>query len=224
MQMQLVKLGITNCYLIQGSQGYILVDTGSLRKGNVFRRKLKRLGISPTDIKLIIITHAHYDHVGSLAVIKAMCGCPVAISPEEGNITREGLVVIPPGTNPVGKLVSFIGNNSKWFLRFPKCEVEYLISEEFSLNEYGIEGRIVPTPGHTPGSLSVLLDSGEAMVGDLAMNIPTGKIYPVFAEQPREVYISWQKLIAQGVERIYPAHGAAFAIERMENRLQCGSS
>lgn len=224
MQIKLIKLGITNCYLIKGNQGYILVDTGSLRKGNVFKRKLKGLGISPTDIKLIITTHAHYDHIGSLAVIKEMCGCPVAISPAEGNITREGLVVIPPGTNPVGKLVSLIGNKSKWFLRFPKCEVELLIEQEFPLDEYGVAGRIIPTPGHTPGSLSVLLDSGEAMVGDLAMNMPAGKFYPLFAEQPREIYISWQELIARGARRIYPAHGAAFEVAKLENHLQCGST
>jgi glyoxylase-like metal-dependent hydrolase (beta-lactamase superfamily II) len=51
------------------------------------------------------------------------------------------------------------------------CPVEVSIRDSgLPLNDYGISGRIVYTPGHTKGSISVVLDSGEAFVGDLAMN------------------------------------------------------
>ena len=85
MQIKTIRLGITNCYLIKGEQGYILVDAGSLRKQRRFMKVMNRLKINPQDIKLIIITHAHYDHVGSLAPIKRICNCPVAMSPEGNN-------------------------------------------------------------------------------------------------------------------------------------------
>ena len=45
-----------------------------------------------------------------------------------------------------------------------------LEDEEFSMEPYGIQGRVLHTPGHSPGSMTLLLDSGEAFVGDLAMN------------------------------------------------------
>lgn len=220
MEIKRVRLGITNCYLIKGNQGYILVDAGSLRKGKRFLRLLKKLKVDPHEIKLIIITHAHYDHVGTLEQIKKICTCPVAISPQEGEIVSQGLVVIPPGTNLMGKLVSLLGKTFTSVLRFPKCEVDYLITQEFSLEEYGVAGRILPTPGHTAGSLSVILDDGRAMVGDLAMNMPGGKIFPIFAEEPDVIFESWQKLVKNEVKTLYPAHGRPISINKIKARLK----
>lgn len=220
MQIKTIRLGITNCYLIKGDKGYILVDAGSLRRHRRFAKLMKRHKINPREIKLIIITHAHYDHVGSLAAIKSLCGCPVAISPPEGEITSQGLVIIPPGTNLAGKIVSALGKTFKFALQFPRCEVDYLITEEFRLDEYGVAGRIVPTPGHTPGSLSVILDDGRALVGDLAMNMPEGKIFPIFAEEPQVIFESWRMLISEGVETLYPAHGKPFPISRIKKYLE----
>ncbi len=220
MKVKTLRLGITNCYLLKGKDGYILVDAGSLYQSKRFLSKLNKLKINPHDIKLIIITHAHYDHVGSLAAIKKICNCPVAISPEEGKITEEGRVVIPPGTNWVGKVVSSLGKTFKFILQFPKAEVDYIITEEFPLEDWGIKGKIISTPGHTAGSLSVLLDDGRAIVGDLAMNMPIGKIYPIFAEQPEVVYDSWRELVAREVKHIYPAHGTSFPVTKLTARLK----
>jgi hydroxyacylglutathione hydrolase len=44
-----------------------------------------------------------------------------------------------------------------------------VFEEEWRLEDYGVSGRVIPTPGHTPGSVSVLLDSGEAIVGDMVI-------------------------------------------------------
>lgn len=220
MKIKRIRLGITNCYLIKGNQGYILVDAGSLRKGKRFLRMLKKHKINPHEIKLIIITHAHYDHVGTLEQIKKICNCPVAISPQEGEIVSKGLVVIPPGTNLMGKIVSLLGKTFSFVLRFPKCEVDYMITQEFSLEEFGVAGRIVPTPGHTPGSLSVILDDGRAMVGDLAMNMPGGRIFPIFAEQPDVIFESWGELVENGVKTLYPAHGRPISINKIKARLK----
>ncbi|HZK42937.1 MAG TPA: MBL fold metallo-hydrolase [Syntrophomonadaceae bacterium] len=219
MEIKILTLGITNCYLIKGNQGYVLVDAGSLRKKRSFLNKLNKLNIKPEEIKLIVITHAHYDHVGTLKDIKESCGCPVAISAHEEAIVAQGRVVIPPGTNLLGKIISFIGRTFHFVLKFPAVGGEYLVKEEFPLYDYGVKGTVIPTPGHTPGSLSVILDDGRAIVGDLAMNKPIGNIYPLFAEEPDLVYESWQELIGRGVERIYPAHGRSFSIDRIIDRL-----
>jgi hydroxyacylglutathione hydrolase len=57
---------------------------------------------------------------------------------------------------------------------FDEVEPEILVDEEMDLLEFGVNGRIVHTPGHTSGSISLLLDSGEAFVGDLAINWMSG--------------------------------------------------
>lgn len=220
MDIKRITLGITNTYLIKGKQGYLMIDAGPLRKEAGFRRAISRLGIQPNDIKIIMITHAHYDHVGSLAGIKNMCGgCQVIIHPHEEAILAKAKVVIPPGTNPYGKLVSRIGQNSRKILAFKAVKAELLVDTEFDLEPLGIAGKIVPTPGHTPGSLSLVLNDGRAMVGDLAMNFLGARIYPMFAELPDVVYSSWQQLIDRGVETFYPSHGPHIPAKKIKNQL-----
>lgn len=216
MELNIVTLGITNTYIIKGTNGYVMVDAGEIRKERSFLRQVKNLGINPKKINLIIITHAHFDHIGSLADIKELCGCPVLLHPHEADILGRGEVAIPPGTNTAGKVISGMGKGLKFLFRFKPVTAELRCEGEFDLRSYGVEGMVVPTPGHTPGSLSVVLDDGRAMVGDLAMNFPLTKThYPIFAELPQEVHESWQKIKDMGVETVYPAHGACFPVSEL---------
>ncbi|SHG75641.1 Glyoxylase, beta-lactamase superfamily II [Thermosyntropha lipolytica DSM 11003] len=216
MDLNIITLGITNTYIIKGKNGYVMVDAGELGRVKSFVKQARNLAIDPKKINLIIITHAHFDHIGSLADIKEICGCPVLIHPHEADILARGEVVIPPGTNPAGRMISGIGKGFKFLFRFKPVSAELRCEGEFDLRPYGVEGKVIPTPGHTPGSLSVVLDDGRAMVGDLAMNFPlTWTNYPIFAELPDEVYKSWQKIRGEGVETVYPAHGPCFAADNL---------
>ena len=216
MKMHTITLGITNCYLIEARDGYIMVDTGQQRRGKKFLRAIQQLGIQPEDIKLIIVTHAHFDHVGSLAAIQGYCQCPVMMHPQEAKLTEGAIVVIPPGTNTLGRVVSWMGEHSKILWRFAAATVEYPVEHEYDLQSFGVSGKVISTPGHTPGSLSVLLEDGRAIVGDLAMNQFFTQNYPIFAELPEKVYESWQLLIDNGSKQIYPAHGPAFSVDRLK--------
>jgi len=207
MKVVTMPLSYTNCYLIQTAQGWILVDAGPQSVAGSFSRRLHKLGIDPKDIQLIVITHAHFDHVGSLTQIKKLCRCPVLAHPLEARLIESGEVVIPPGTNTLGTMISWMGRHSKCMLGFSETEVEITADQEFDLTGYGVAGKIIPTPGHTPGSLSVLLEDGQAVVGDLAMNIWRRSNFPIFAEHPGEIAASWDMLIKQGATVFYPAHG-----------------
>lgn len=220
MKITILRLGVCNCYLIRGRQGYIMVDAGDLRQFRRFKRLINGLDIAPEDIKLIIVTHAHFDHVANLAEIKRLCQCPVLIHPHEASVIAAGQVLIPPGTNTLGHLISAMGKRIKPLLTFKACEGEIIVDKEFELKPYGIDGTVLSTPGHTLGSLSVLLDDGRAMVGDLAMNFMGSGVYPLFAELPLEVYSSWDLLVQRGAEIVYPAHGHSFSIERIKKSMQ----
>jgi glyoxylase-like metal-dependent hydrolase (beta-lactamase superfamily II) len=106
---------------------------------------------------------------------------------------------------------------------FPPAEAGFLLDgEDLSLASYGIPGSIVHTPGHTRGSVSVVLDTGEAIVGDLAMNaVPLrfGPGLPVIAEDWPTVLASWRMLLARGVTTVYPAHGKPFPAEVIRRAL-----
>jgi glyoxylase-like metal-dependent hydrolase (beta-lactamase superfamily II) len=75
------------------------------------------------------------------------------------------------------------------------------------LAQIGIAGEIVPTPGHSEDSVSLVLDEGAAFTGDLT---PLGRIGPEDAEV---VAASWRLLRAYGVTRIYPGHGPVYPLD-----------
>jgi hydroxyacylglutathione hydrolase len=220
MNIKKILLGFTNSYLLEGDRGYIMVDAGVVKQGRSFWRGLKHHQVDPGQIKLIIITHAHFDHVGSLAAIKALCGdCPVLIHPFESPRIAEPVVAIPPGINLEGKIISSLGRIGRPLLKFPPVRPEILFDQEFDLAEYGIDGQVLHTPGHTAGSLSILLADGQAIVGDLAVNIGRTRPFPPFAEEPEQIYTSWQQICAAGAAVIYPAHGSPFPAEVLLENL-----
>jgi len=96
------------------------------------------------------------------------------------------------------------------------------LSIELPLIGYGIPGKILYTPGHSMGSVSVLLETGDAFVGDLAMNgfpLRYGPGLPIFAEDMQMVRESWRLLVDAGAETIYPAHGKPFSVDFIRRAL-----
>jgi hydroxyacylglutathione hydrolase len=202
-----VKLGAGKAYLLRDKDGCVLIDTGSPGCEQKLFSLLKKEKIALSDIKLIVITHVHYDHAGSLAAIQKECRCPVAVHKLEAGYLEKAVIRTPPPSTPMGKFLVFLGTRVLSIERdFTGVKPDILIGGKMRLNGFGIHGFIVPTPGHTSGSLSVILDSGEAFVGDLVMNF-VGTVFPQYAEDTAEVKKSWSYLIGGGVKKVYPAHG-----------------
>ena len=224
---QKIRLGLCNAYLILGEQGAVLVDTGQAGCASLFFRHLKNKGIRPHDVKLIVITHVHFDHVGNLKVLREHCGCPVAIHAKEAPLLRHGTVVFPRGTNLFGRVASSLGRSLAPLLKFASVEPDLLVSEEPSLERYGVSGIIAPTPGHTAGSLSVLLPDGTACVGDLAANHLPGRLGPIlppFADNVAELFRSWRHLLDAGANTICPGHGRPFHANALRTAMTAYSS
>lgn len=96
------------------------------------------------------------------------------------------------------------------FLPSPKTGVkpEIVLDGEFNLAEFGVSGKILATPGHTAGSVSVILTTGEALIGDLLMGFRKGVLnYPLFARDLGQVRESLKLVLAQQPQKIYAAHG-----------------
>ena len=219
MNISSVRLGINNTYLVCGQSGCVLVDAGNAGRERKFQGCIDKIGIKPEDIKLIVVTHVHYDHVGSLRAIKQICGCPVAVHGAESGLLQNGEMTPPPGTNVIAAGISRIsGYLPRWFA-FEPVKPDILLAGEFSLEPFGLSGSIIHTPGHTTGSCSVLLPGGEALVGDLAFNylpLGLGPVFPPFAWDVPELLRSWQKIIDSGATVIYPGHGPPFPVHRLK--------
>lgn len=218
-----IRLGTCNSYLISGTDGFILIDGGNRNKGNAFLNALRKLSVSPESIKLVAVTYVHFDHVGSLAFIKKVCNCEIAVHESEKDILSDGTVVIPPGINMIGGITSTLGRMLKDVLfHIEPVQADISVSDEISLMEYGVDGKIVHTPGHTDGSISILLDDGRAFVGDVLINPLPGApfIAPPFAGDLRRLIRTWRMLDEMDVKLLYPAHGRPVEIDRLRKEIK----
>jgi glyoxylase-like metal-dependent hydrolase (beta-lactamase superfamily II) len=217
-----LKLGVCNCYVIRG-KSTILVDAGPPRQEKRFIRKILSFGIDPEDISLIFITHAHMDHIGSLHGIKAITEGEVVINHREEAIVEQALHPVPPGVTPWGKFIIMLMKLSQKNISFEGTSVDIALDDApFSLTPYGIDGKIVSTPGHSSGSMSLILESGDAFVGDLFMNgfpMRKGPGIPIFADDIDTVKKSARFLLENGVKFIYPGHGEPFNAALLDKQL-----
>jgi hydroxyacylglutathione hydrolase len=211
-----IPLGFDCCYLIQ-SDGIVMIDGGAPGKIKAFKKALTSLSIKPEDIRLIVITHGHWDHIGSARDIKDMTGAPIAVHEREKEWLEKALKPMPPGVNFWGHLLGKTIGLVLPLINIPAVQVDVTIDNEgFSLKNYGIPGKVIYTPGHSSGSVSVILETGDAFVGDMAMNQFPMSIrpgLPIFAEDLPTLKESWRRLLDEGVKTIYPAHGKPFSAD-----------
>jgi hydroxyacylglutathione hydrolase len=216
-----IPVGICNCYLLRGERT-ILVDAGAWGGLPAFVSKMKTLNVDPKQIDLILLTHGHWDHITNLNDIRGMTGAKVAIHGQDQLMVETGEPPFPDGTTRYGDFMSW---SAKKLLHphLAKVKVDMVLDDGgMSLAEYGIPGKVVYTPGHSMGHVSILLDSGDAIVGDMAMNSWFLRLtpgLPVLADDINIVVQSWKKILPMGIKRIYPAHGMDFPIEVMQKEI-----
>ncbi|MCC6500246.1 MAG: MBL fold metallo-hydrolase [Anaerolineales bacterium] len=217
-----LPLGICNCFLLRGEQT-ILVDAGAQGSVGAFTKGLQALNVAPKEISLILLTHGHWDHIGALHPIQQLTGAKVAIHHRDQAWVESGKPPFPSGVNGYGKAMSALARGLLK-INLPPVKVDVILADEgMSLAEYGIPARVVYTPGHSMGHVSILLDSGEGFVGDLAMNdwyLRLTPGLPILADDINLVVDSWKKILPMGIRRVYPAHGKDFPVGVMENEIK----
>ena len=165
-------------------------------------------------VKGIILTHTHHDHVGSLAELQRRTRAKIIVHETEADYLRQGRTPLPKGTTCYSKALVSIGK----LLRigaYAAVAPDILLTSTLDLSEIGIKGRVLPTPGHTQGSMSIVLESGLAIVGDAMFNIRPDSVFPPFANDVPQLLQSWRLLINTGCRTFYPAHGRPIEREKL---------
>jgi Zn-dependent hydrolases, including glyoxylases len=212
-----IRLGFVKSFLVKGDSNLILVDTGIPGSGMKIINKIKRLGFNPGQLSLIIITHAHSDHSGSVKELKKVTGAKVAVHKDDASYLMKGeSAEITPVSN-IGRLLSGIIKGRK--TGFEGVMPDIIIENELGLNSFGIKGKVISTPGHTSGSVSILLNSGKCIIGDILMSF--GKLnYSCFSNDMAMLKDSLEKILDANTKEIYLSHGGVYGIDEIKNKIK----
>ncbi|MFC2009093.1 MBL fold metallo-hydrolase [Chloroflexota bacterium] len=197
-----------NAYLITG-QKHILVDPGPPGTAGELLEQLSRQRISLGDIGLIVLTHGHPDHFGNALQLKDWTRAPLAVHELDSEYVHWGGA---PALKPVTRLGSLMKRFSK--LKADPVEPDIILQDGDRLGRYAGRGRVILTPGHTAGSLSILLPDGTCIAGDLLMGglRRSRPSYPWFAENLTEVRESLQRVVDAGARTLLVGHGGPFNV------------
>lgn len=214
-----IRLGSVYAFLLTGGTA-ALVDTGNPGSDEKILQMMARLGLHPHDLKLIVLTHGHSDHFGSSAALREKTGAQVAIHARDAGALRTGENPAFAPTNTPGRLFGlFLSKTVRGFAPF---EPDIVFSGETPLSPYGIDGTILCTPGHTEGSVSVLLGGGDMLVGDAVMGGMLGKgkpRFPMYAENVQSAKESIARILEISPTRVYTGHGGPFSTTELRARF-----
>jgi len=211
------QAGQSVAHLIESSSGLILVDAGSPGSEKKILDQLKVSG--QRDLKLIFITHAHFDHYGSAAAIRRITGANIAIHEQDADFMARG-------ETPLGT-VRGRGRISKIFL--PLAELVYhpeptqadiVFADGHRFVQFEFETVAVHLPGHTPGSCGLMVDHRIAFAGDLVSTTGEPHAQRYYATDWLQLSESLDRLKALQPEWVYTGHGRAPLSGRNLQRLE----
>jgi hydroxyacylglutathione hydrolase len=211
-----VLSGRSNVFLLTNGKQNILIDTSSQKHWNNLEKRLNHLNI--THIDYLILTHTHFDHAGNARKIKDKYTALVIVDKNEASYLMSGDNIIPNGTNVITRfLVNLFATKIFPRLRYESCPYDLMVDSIFDLKDFGFNAYIIHTPGHTIGSMSVVVDNEVAIVGDAMFGIFKWSVFPPFANDIKQMINSWKLLLDTNCSVFLPAHGSANSRSLVQN-------
>ncbi len=185
--MKIVNVGYrsVNCYLLVTEKAKLLVDVGWPGGMAEFKCSMAQNGFSVKEVTHVLVTHYHMDHGAIAQEMKDKGAKLIVMENQKAHLNIQKKFIKLP---LVYHEISDKGN----------LELPFKDSRAF-LKTIELNGEIIPTSGHGPDHVTLVLDEGIAFTGDLP---------PENASPPdSDAFKDWQKLHTMNVKRVYPAHG-----------------
>ena len=179
----------THTVLLKGTAANILIDTGYAGTLPAFYKAIKAQGIKVSDITYVLCTHYHPDHCGLVSSL---------MEQGAGLILMESQVEYVHFPDPIFAREPHLQHNP---IDESKAKVINFEDSRAFLETLGIHGTIISTPSHSPDSISVILDDGTAVVGDLEP-LPYLEAY----SDNETLKADWEKVLSYSPKRILYAH------------------
>lgn len=182
----------TNYWVISAGTSRLLVDIGWPGMMGSMLANLKRKDVPIEEIHYALATHYHIDHAGLGQEFKDL-GVPLLVM----DVQVDALPLMKTWIKPQD---NYLEITSEGNIVIPCSESRSL------LQQIGLPGEIVHTPGHSDDSVSLLLDDGSIFTGDLTRPEMAG------LEDASLVAASWKRLRKLGAKRVYPGHGPPYPL------------
>jgi glyoxylase-like metal-dependent hydrolase (beta-lactamase superfamily II) len=209
-----VAMGNANAYLIEGRDGLTLIDAGFLNKEAAVFAAIRALGRTPDQLKHLILTHGHPDHIGSAAAIVRETGARTYMHQLDIPLAEAGGPFRPMKPAP-------------GLLRQVLCRVLYDHNERLApvaIDEPLLDRKTLPiaggidvihVPGHCAGQIALLWRSGRMLfAADAFMNV-TGLGDPLGFENLKEGRASQSKLAGLSFDAVGFGHGKTITRDAM---------
>ena len=209
---KIIDLGFVNVFLLKTGEGFVLIDTGVAQQWPRLEKELVQAGCLPDKLKIVIVTHGDFDHTGNCAELQRKYGAKIALHAGDADMVKTGIPVKRKVVGIIGRLVLWIGGRTvKGFTTF---QPDILLEDGEVVSGYGLTARIVHTPGHTKGSISILTTDGRLFVGDTISNRMKPGL-PPFIENEEALHKSLDILKRTDARIVYPGHGKPFPFEAL---------
>ena len=184
-----IKYSNTNTYLIRGKNGDLLFDTGWAGTFGAFCKALGEKELKLQNIKYLLISHFHPDHMGIAQEI-ANAGTVIAVMDVQTEFIHRSDYIFEKEKNS-----DFLPIDDS------KIKIVPIQKSRKFLKELGISGEIIHTPGHSDDSISLWLNKERALlVGDL------NPLYELEMHKNTQISESWEKLLKLKPSKIYYGH------------------
>jgi hydroxyacylglutathione hydrolase len=211
-----LRMGRVNCYLIQTSAGYILIDTGGSKARTQLYKELESASCTPSSLKLIILTHGDFDHIGNAAHLRSAFGARIAMHRDDSGMAELGDMFVnrrKPNVLVRAIISFFMGLRAS-----ERFKADILLNDGYDLSQYGLEAKVISLPGHSKGSIGILTVNGEFFCGDLFENTK-GPALNSLIDDPTAANASIANLAGQRIRMVYPGHGQPFEMKLLEKNL-----
>lgn len=215
MIMQILS-GRSNVFLLTDGKTNILIDTSTDSYWNKLVDTFDSHNLSKIDY--LILTHTHHDHAANAKKVKDKYGAMVIVHKDEALRLFNGEAILPQGTNPFTRtLINLVGKKVESRFDYEPCSYDMEVDSIFSLKNIGFNAYLLHTPGHSSGSISLIIDDKIAIVGDTMFGILKNSVFPPYADNTKELVNSWEKLLSTGCVLFLPSHGSMKSETQLRN-------
>jgi glyoxylase-like metal-dependent hydrolase (beta-lactamase superfamily II) len=200
--------GRSNVFLLSHGGRNVLVDTGRQKDRAHLLERLQDLRVALLDA--LVLTHTHFDHAENAAFLQKKYGARVLVHESEAGFLLKGKSPLPAGTLlPTKLLMALFAHRMASGLTYEPCRPDVLVEDGLDLTDFGPSARLIHTPGHSRGSMSLVVDDEIALVGDAMFGVFPCTIFPPFADDVPQLISSWGRLLETGCRLFLTGHGSA---------------